>query len=243
MAVKIFKSFGIKGIVPLSMLDWEGRLVTTIFLGGCNFRCPFCHNAQLVTGYKDLPDIPWANLNDTLASKRGWVDGVCITGGEPTISSSLVDLARHIVNLGFQVKLDTNGTRPEVLENLIDNQLIGAIALDIKTSFPRYAEATRVPDLSGKIRKSIKLLIEAEAEGKLETEFRTTVVPTIAGREDVLFIAEYLSEAGARHYSLQQFNPKTVMLPSIATIKPFSQDFLTDLAQEVSQLVPTYFRG
>lgn len=243
MAVKVVKSFGVKGIVPLSMLDWEGRLATTVFLGGCNFRCPFCHNAQLVTGYRELPDIPWEILNETLILKRGWVDGVCISGGEPTISNSLSDLTRQIVNLGFPVKIDTNGTRPEVLKSLIDDRLVKAVALDIKTSFPRYPLATQTDNLSDRIKQSIELLIAAETDETLEIEFRTTVVPTFVEHEDVLQIGKYLGEVGAKRYILQQFNPKSVMKPSAGEIRPFGVDFLAKLAEETSRLVPTYLRS
>ncbi|HZD59877.1 MAG TPA: anaerobic ribonucleoside-triphosphate reductase activating protein [Anaerolineae bacterium] len=243
MAVMAMKSFGIKGIVPLSMLDWEGRLVTTIFLGGCNFRCPFCHNAQLVTGNSNLPEISWDDISETLISKRGWVDGVCITGGEPTISNKLIDLARHIVDLGFRVKLDTNGTQPQVLKELVDGLFISAVAVDIKTSFPKYPLATNVPDLSDRVKESIGIAIEAQNQRKLEVEFRTTVVPTIVEREDVLSIAEYLGKAGATRYTLQQFNPKTVLAQEAGNIRPFGQEILTELAQEASQFVPTHYRG
>lgn len=245
MAVKdvAIMSFGIKGFVPLSMLDWEGRLVTTIFLGNCNFRCPFCHNASLVLDHKNLPDIPQDILKDTLVSKGGWVDGVCISGGEPTISSTLPELTRFIKELGLQIKLDTNGTQPKVLKSLIDENLIDAVALDIKTSFSKYPLATQQSNLSEKVKQSINLLIEAKSKGNLEVELRTTVVPTFVEREDVLQIAEYLARAGVKRYHLQQYNPKVTLEPSAGKIKPYSKDFLADLAQEASKSLPVYLRG
>ncbi len=246
MAVKedaAVMSFGIKGFVPLSMLDWEGRLVTTIFLGNCNFRCPFCHNASLVLDHKNLPDIPQDMLKDALTSKGGWVDGVCISGGEPTISSKLPELARFIKGLGLQIKLDTNGTQPRMLKSLIDDKLIDAVALDIKTSFSKYPLATQQPDMSEKVKQSIDLLIEAESKSNLEVEFRTTAVPTFVEREDVLQIAEYLAKAGAKRYHLQQYNPKVTLEPSAGEIKPYNKDFLADLAQEASKSLPVYLRG
>ena len=245
MAVKdiAVKSFGIKGFVPLSMLDWEGHLVTTVFLGECNFRCPFCHNASLVLDSKNMPDIPVSMIKETLISKRGWVDGVCISGGEPTINGALPELARHIKNLGFQVKLDTNGTQPRMLKKLIDAGIIDAVAVDIKTSFSKYPLATRRPDLSDKVKESIGVLIQAETNNKLEAEFRTTVVPTLVNKDDILEIASYLKKAGARRYFLQQFNPKAVLSAEAADIKPFSQEVLAEMAQEASKILPTYLRG
>ncbi len=245
MAVKdvAIKSFGVKGFIPLSMLDWEGRLVTTIFMGNCNFRCPFCHNASLVLDYQNLPDISRDTLKDILTPKDGWVDGVCITGGEPTLSSSLPELARFIKNLGLQVKLDTNGTQPRMLKSLIDEKLIAAVALDIKTSFSKYPLATQRPDLSDKVKQSIGLLVEAESNGNLEVEFRTTVVPTFVESDDVLETAAYLAKAGAKHYYLQQYNPKVTLEPSAANIKPLSKDFLADLAQKASKFLPVHLRS
>lgn len=241
MAVK--DDFGIKGFIPLSMLDWDGRLVTTIFMGGCNFRCPFCHNSLLVLENDSMPDVSIDRIEKVLVSKYGWVDGVCITGGEPTINAKLLDLLEHIGELNYQVKLDTNGTQPNIIHKLIENNLISAIAVDIKTSFHKYAFATQKPDLSDRVKKSIDILVDAESKDKLEVYFRTTVVPTFVEREDVLRIAQYLGEAGAKHYTLQQFNPKTVMTPAVGNIKPFTQDFLEELTQEASRFVPTQVRN
>ncbi|MDI6715969.1 MAG: anaerobic ribonucleoside-triphosphate reductase activating protein [Actinomycetota bacterium] len=237
------KDFGVKGILPLSMLDWEGRLVSTIFLSGCNLRCPFCHNPSLVLEDKDLPVVTSEEIQHVLIEKRGWVDGVCITGGEPTINNGIFDLLEFIKSLGYQVKLDTNATRPNVLAELINSSLVSAIAVDIKTSFHKYSYVTQRPDLSDRVKKSIGLLIEAESKDKVEVEFRTTVVPTFVEKDDVLRIAKYLKEAGARRYYLQQFNPKTVMVPAISSIRPFDKEFLSDLAAESSKIVPTYLRN
>lgn len=245
MAVKnvATETLGVKGFVPLSMLDWEGRLVTTLFLGGCNFRCPFCHNASLVLENNSLPDVPRDMLDEILTSKGGWLDGVCITGGEPTINGNLENLLDYIKSLGLQVKLDTNGTQPKKLHKLIDEGLIDAVALDVKTSFSKYANVTRRPDLSGEVKKAIGLLVDAEAKGRLEVEFRTTVVPTFVEREDVIEIAKYLKEAGAKHYNLQQFNPKSTMEASASKIKPYGKEFLIELTEMVSNYLQVRLRA
>ncbi|MCL6473300.1 MAG: anaerobic ribonucleoside-triphosphate reductase activating protein [Firmicutes bacterium] len=237
------ETLGVKGIVPLSMLDWEGRLVTTLFLGGCNFRCPFCHNASLVLENNSLPDVPRDMLDEALTSKDGWLDGVCITGGEPTINANLESLAVYIKSLGLQVKLDTNGTQPKILHKLIDKGLVDAVALDVKTSFSKYADATRRPDLSGEVKKTISLLIDAEAKGMLEVEFRTTVAPTFVEREDVIEIAKYLAEAGAKRYYLQQFNPKSTMEVSASKIEPYSKESLTEFAEAATNYLQVRLRG
>ncbi|MDI6815838.1 MAG: anaerobic ribonucleoside-triphosphate reductase activating protein [Actinomycetota bacterium] len=236
MAVKTEQNFAIKGYIPLSMLDWEGRLVTTLFLGGCNFHCSFCHNAELVTGAGQLPDVPWDIIERVLAEKAGWIDGVCVSGGEPTLDSGLVELLRLIKQNGLETKLDTNGTRPDVLSELIDESLISAVAMDIKTSFDKYNLVAKAKDAPDRARESIGLLVKAEAKGLLEVEFRTTVVPTIVEQDDVLAIANYLRSAGAKRYTLQQFNPKTVMTPAAGKINPLTTEALKELVKKVSAL-------
>ena len=238
MAVKTKQNFAIKGYIPLSMLDWEGRLVTTVFLGGCNFHCSFCHNAELVTGAGQLPDVPWDIIESVLADKAGWIDGVCISGGEPTLDSGLIELLRLIKQNGLETKLDTNGTRPDVLRELIDKALISAVAMDIKTSFDKYHLVAKAKDAADRVRESVSLLVEAEARGLLKVEFRTTVVPTIVEHDDVLHIARYLRDARAKRYTLQQFNPKTVMAPEAGAVRPLSRDALEGLAAEISSIVP-----
>ncbi|MHB8840451.1 MAG: anaerobic ribonucleoside-triphosphate reductase activating protein [Candidatus Aquicultor sp.] len=238
-------TFGVKGLLPLSMLDWEGHLVMTVFTGGCNLRCPFCHNSALVLEHESIPDITPEMIQETLAAKEGWIDGVCITGGEPTMQSNLAGLMRFIRNLGLKVKLDTNGTRPNILRELLSDGLVDAVAMDIKTGFDKYRAATAVQnqDFAERVKESIGLLSQAEKEGVLEAEFRTTVVPGFVERDDVIAIAQHLHDAGARRYFLQQFNPKTVMVANAGFIQPYTSDFLNELAQEATRLVPTYLRG
>ena len=237
MAVKTKQNFAIKGYIPLSMLDWEGRLVTTVFLGGCNFHCSFCHNAELVTSARQLPDVPWDIIEGVLAQKAGWIDGVCISGGEPTLDNGLVELLRLIKKNDLQVKLDTNGTRPDVLRDLIDESLISAVAMDIKTTFNKYHLVAKAQDAADRVRESLGLLVEAEAKGLLKVEFRTTIVPTIVEHDDVLHIAHYLRDAGAKRYTLQQFNPKTVMKAEAGKIQPLTTEALEKLVNEVSAIL------
>lgn len=238
----IATGFGIKGILPASMLDWEGYIVSTIFMGSCNMRCPFCHNSQLALGEEGLADMDIEQIKAMLAAKEGWVDGVCITGGEPTINNRLPELMRIIKSMGLKVKLDTNGTCPQVLRELLKEELLDAVAMDIKTTFAKYPQATRVADFSDKARESIALLIEAENSGQIELEFRTTVVPPFVEREDVVEIARFLGKAGAKRYFIQQFNPKEVMDPSLKLVKPYVPDLLFDMAGQASEYIPTKVR-
>ncbi|MBU2547522.1 MAG: anaerobic ribonucleoside-triphosphate reductase activating protein, partial [Proteobacteria bacterium] len=122
----------IKGFLETSFIDWPGQVASVLFLAGCNFRCPFCHNHGLVLRPDDYPGLSWNSIRDRLARFPGWIDGVVITGGEPTLSPGLADLAREIKDMGFQVKLDTNGGRPEVLAGLIEADLLDHVAMDVK---------------------------------------------------------------------------------------------------------------
>lgn len=229
----------IKGYIPVSMLDWEGRIVTTLFLAGCNFRCPFCQNPEFVDGdSKSLPSTDWAEIEEHLISKKNWLDGVCITGGEPTISPGLTALIKKIKSLDLAVKLDTNGNNPKVLSPLIDSSLVDCIAMDVKTSFSKYPYVVQAPVSIDNIKRSIELVLDS----RLEHEFRTTVVPNYVEREDVLKIAQYLADCGAKKYRLQQFNPKVVLEPE-AAVAPFDKDYLKALTDECNQHLPTKLRG
>ena len=143
----------IKGHLPVTLLDWEGKVATVLFLGGCNFRCPFCHNPELVLRPDEQPTVPFEDVTAYLAGKKGWIDGVVITGGEPTLSPGLRPLIEKIRALGYPVKLDTNGSNPSVLGALLDAGLVDYVAMDIKSRFEDYAAATQTD-------VSIKAIIE-----------------------------------------------------------------------------------
>jgi pyruvate formate lyase activating enzyme len=227
----------IKGFIPVTMLDWKGKLASMIFLPGCNFRCPFCQNPDLVVDYDKLPTYPKEAVFSHLLNRRGWLDGVVVGGGEPTIHPELTSLLKEIKKIGYPVKLDTNGSNPEILDALIQQKLVAAVAMDIKTSFDKYALTVKKPAKTEKILRSIELLIDSE----LEYEFRTTVVPGYVEKDDILKIAQQI--AGARLYVLQQFNPKTVLAPEARKIKPFSASKIKDLAEKCGGFVTTEVRG
>ena len=189
----------IKGLQKLTLLDYPGRLAATVFLGGCNFRCPFCHNASLVVR-GDNNEISEEEFFSFLESRSGKLSGVCITGGEPTLNPQLPAFINKIRALGYSVKLDTNGTNPDMLESLINDGLVDYVAMDIKSSLPRYAAVCGVTELdTAPVERSVEILLS----GKVEYEFRTTVVREFHTAADFVSIGEWIK--GARAYFLQPF--------------------------------------
>ena len=179
----------IVGIQKLTLLDYPGRVACTVFLGGCNFRCPFCHNWELLGDAEEVMTVE--GLLSFLKKRRGILDGVCITGGEPTIHPELEALIREIRSLGYAVKLDTNGYRPEVLGAILDRGLVDYVAMDLKNGPEDYGETVGLAhaDLA-KIRESIGLLV---ASG-IEFELRTTVVKPLHSAESITSMANWLLE-------------------------------------------------
>jgi pyruvate formate lyase activating enzyme len=190
----------IHGFNKLTLLDYPGHMAATIFLGGCNMRCPFCHNASLVTRVASQPAIPMEEVWNTLAKRKHILEGVCITGGEPTLNPGLTELIRNIKSFGFKIKLDTNGTNPELLKALIEDGLIDYVAMDIKNSKEKYALTSGFPNINmDKIEQSIAFLLS----DTLEYEFRTTIVREFHTKEDMHSIGKWIE--GAKAYYLQSY--------------------------------------
>jgi len=189
----------IVGINKLTLLDYPGLTACTLFTGGCNFRCPFCHNASLVLD-NSLPRIEEKEIFDFLEKRKNVLQGVCITGGEPTLNFDLDLFIEKIKKIGYKVKLDTNGNKPEVISHLLSNKLIDYIAMDIKNSLDKYAETVGIKNFNTfNIEKSAEILLSA----KIDYEFRTTVVKEFHTEEDFKKIGTWLS--GGKAYYLQQF--------------------------------------
>lgn len=190
----------IAGIQKLTLLDFPGRVACTVFLNGCNLRCPFCHNASLVL-YRDgaPPPMSHEELLAFLEKRRGRLDGVCVTGGEPTLCPELPDLLREIKALGYDIKLDTNGSHPDMLHRLIAGGLLDYAAMDIKNSPARYRETCGGIDILPQVQQSAALLME----NRVDYEFRTTLVHPLHCADDLTAIGQWLR--GARRYFLQQF--------------------------------------
>lgn len=200
----------IAGFLPESFVDWRGKMVATVFTYGCNFRCPFCHNYALVTGeLKTRYSEDW--IISQIKELQGWIDGVCITGGEPTIHPDIARFVREISKI-TPVKIDTNGTNPMLLKELLE--YVDYVAMDIKAPKSKYSLLTGIKGEFDKIENSIQL-IRAYAR---DYEFRTTVVPTLS-IDDFESIAEWLH--GAKRYVLQQFSGEGGTLnPEYSLIKP-----------------------
>ena len=192
----------IHGLQKMTLLDFPGRVACTVFLGGCDFRCPFCHNFELIDGTAK-PVMTDEDLFSFLKKRQGLLDGVAITGGEPCLHPGLPELLRQIRALGFATKLDTNGYHPALLKALIDEGLLDYVAMDIKNSPAKYAATCGLPALDlSPVRESIALLME----GRVDYEFRTTVVAQFHELSDFDQIGEMI--AGARRYFLQCFTDR-----------------------------------
>lgn len=190
----------IHGFNKLTLLDYPGHLAATIFLGGCNMRCPFCHNASLVTDPSSQPVIPAEDVLSALSKRQKVLEGVCISGGEPTLYPELPEFIEKIKALGFRVKLDTNGTHPAMIKSLVSGGLIDFIAMDIKNSKEKYALTCGIPNITMKpIEESVAYLLSSP----VEYEFRTTIVKEYHTEEDMLSIGKWLN--GANAYYLQSY--------------------------------------
>lgn len=208
----------IKGFIETSFVDWDGKISSVIFLPGCNFKCVFCHNHKLVFNYKDLPDIPWNEIKKKILHHKGWIDGVCISGGEPLMEPCLVPLIEEIRNMDFLVKLDTNGSFPDELKLLFDKKLIDYVAMDLKAPLDeRYDRITQTKVDLSKIRESIALILKSN----IGYEFRTTMVPGYSGKDELTAIAKEIK--GAEKFILQNFNPQDTLCVDLKKIQPYTE--------------------
>ena len=225
----------IKGFQEATLIDWDKKIASVLFLGGCNLRCGFCHSSALATASESLETIPFEYISKFLLTKKGWIDGVVITGGEPMLDKlGLFELVKAIKKMGLLVKVDTNGTRPDVLKEVIENRLVDYIAMDIKTALTqeKYLKATDVDFALDDVITSKNLLL---SEG-IDYEFRTTVVPGIVDIADIAEIAKVIK--GAKKYCLQQFVPRDAIDKSFLNVKPYSPDILTKMIAAASEYLP-----
>ncbi|MBZ9577497.1 anaerobic ribonucleoside-triphosphate reductase activating protein [Patescibacteria group bacterium] len=217
----------IGGLQKLTLIDYPGKLAATVFLAGCNFCCPWCYSSELVLPekIKKQPKISEKEFFEFLEERKGLLKGVTVCGGEPTINKDLPNFAKEIKKLGYSVKLDTNGSNPTMLKKLIDNNLIDYVAMDVKLPKEKYSELySKVEN----IEKSIKIL----KEDKIDCEFRTTVIPTVLEKKDILKIARWISPA--KKYYLQNFRPEKTIDPKFKKIKPYSEKYLSEIKKAIS---------
>lgn len=190
----------IYGLQKLTLLDYPGQVACTLFTGGCNFRCPFCHNSLLVTQPVNAKPLPPQEVENFLQRRRRLLDGVCITGGEPLLQSDLLPFLHHLKEFGYRVKLDTNGSFPTRLQQVIQSGTVDYVAMDIKNDLPHYAETVGLPLVNvGAIQTSIQLI----QESGLAYEFRTTIVQGLHTPERIAGIGAMIP--AAQHYFLQNF--------------------------------------
>lgn len=217
------------GLQKLTLIDYPEKIAATVFTVGCNFSCPFCHNPNLVDVQKILkePKIEEKDFFDFLKNRQGMLEGVCVSGGEPTINKDLPEFLTKIKELGFLVKLDTNGTNPALLENLLKKGLIDYIAMDIKAPLEKYKKIVGPQVLLEDIQRSVEL-----TRSLPEYEFRTTVLPALHSKKDILSIGRWLQ--GAKRYFLQQFRPQTTLDEKFSSERPFDDKTLAEIRQALS---------
>lgn len=217
------------GLQKLTLLDYPGVVACIVFTQGCNLRCPFCHNASL-TEKSAENSLSEEEVFDFLKSRRGVLEGVVVTGGEPLINSDIADFLKKIKELGYLIKLDTNGTNPKLLSKLIEDKLIDYVAMDIKNSPQEYRYATGVDGFVENITQSKELL----KTDIIDYEFRTTVVRGIHTRESLLELAKWI--AGAKRYFLQSYkNSGDILCPS--GLSSFDEDELQKISDEIALIV------
>ncbi|MFH0964855.1 MAG: anaerobic ribonucleoside-triphosphate reductase activating protein [Planctomycetota bacterium] len=222
----------IKGFIPNSLLDWEGKICSIVFLAGCNFRCPYCHASHLVLGAHDLERIPLDSVLDYLDARVEWVDGVIVSGGEPTLYEGLEELIDRFRGLGLAVRLDTNGSRPEVLSGLVASGKVQYVALDVKAPLDeRYCRAAGCTVDCQAVGRSIDFLLSAP----VEYEFRTTVCPGLVGAEEIRVMSERL--AGTRRWILQAFRPLNCIDPEYRRLPAVGREELLQLASVARKAV------
>ena len=223
----------IKGFLETSFLDWPGKLCSVFFLPYCNFRCPYCHNHPLVFNPEQYVTIPLEDILTRLHSLRNWIDGVCLTGGEPTLHADLPLLIREIKRHRFLVKLDTNGSNPQMLENLIETGEIDFVSMDVKAPLDpfRYSRSTGLPINLKPTSESIEIL----KRGKVEYEFRMTVVPGLHREEDIQTLGDQLRVG--RRFVLQNFNPENPLDPLLKNSVPYDLKVLKKIEKEVQEIL------
>lgn len=182
------------------MVDFDEKIACTVFTGGCNFRCPFCHNGALVVGNVKAEQIDESEVFGYLDKRKGLVDAVCVTGGEPTLQPDLKDFLRKVRQMGYLTKLDTNGLRPDVLNDVLQEQLVDYVAMDVKNCLKKYAITVGLENLDvSKIQQSIDILLN----GNVDYEFRTTLIKEFHTEDDVKEIATLIK--GAKKYFMQKY--------------------------------------
>ncbi len=221
----------ILGLQKLSLLDYPGKVACIVFTAGCNFRCPFCHNGDLVTGNNAPSPIPEEDVFAFLKKRQGILEGVVVTGGEPLLQPDLPDFLQKVRALGYSVKLDTNGYLPDQLKNVVTKGLVDMVAMDVKNSPEKYAQTVGVENLDfSRIQQSLDFLLSAN----IDVEFRTTVVKQLHTPQDIVGAAKLIQ--GAKLYYLQNFRESETVIKD--GFLPLSDQEMHLLLEKVQDFVP-----
>ena len=222
-------SVNILGIQKSSFIDYPNNICTVIFTGGCNFRCPYCHNSSIVNDEGNK--IGEGEIIDFLRNRKKFVDALCISGGEPTIQKGLYNFICKVKKEGFNIKLDTNGTNPDLLEKLMEDRLIDYVAMDIKAPMDKYSSVAQTPVVLEDIQRSIHILLE----NKIDYEFRTTICRELLSAEDIKTIAEEIK--GCNTYVLQNFKDGETVLAGQNKFTPYKDEELKEIQNEICGLL------
>ena len=219
----------IAGLQKLTLIDYPGKIACTVFLAGCNFQCPWCYSRELVLPeeIKKQPKISEKEFFDFLEKRKGILEGIVLCGGEPTVNKDLPDFVAKIKKLGYSVKLDTNGSNPKMLKRLIKDKLIDYVAMDVKLPKEKYIKILKAK--INDIEESIKIL----KENRVDYEFRTTVVPTVLEKQDILKIAKWIGGPNIKYY-LQNFRPEKTIDPKFEKVKPYPDKYLLGIQKAIS---------
>jgi pyruvate formate lyase activating enzyme len=216
------------GLQKTTLIDFPGKVACTVFTSGCNFKCGYCHNPELHPLQEHIDE---KDFFEFLKTRVGKLEGVVITGGEPTIHGDIIDFIREIKKLGYLVKLDTQGSLPHILERIIEEQLVDYVAMDIKAPLSKYALYTKIPNIEIKIQKSIDLVMTSS----IDYEFRTTVVSEDLSFDDIRDIGKLIS--GAEKYYLQKFIPAKTLDPFYQDKTSYSEEDLDVLIKQLERYV------
>jgi pyruvate formate lyase activating enzyme len=228
-------TFGVKGFDQMSLVDWDGMVAATVYLPGCNFRCPYCHNSGLVLLPDQYETISLDEIVSYIGEHNDFLDGIVLTGGEPCIHSQLPELTATLRGLGVRIKLDTNGSYPDMLEELARDELVDYVAMDIKGPLDLEAYARCAGMSDRRTLERVKGSVDFLMDGEIEYEFRTTVVPALHRATDLERIAEQL--AGARRFVIQNYVPRDTLNPDFLNEAPYDGDRLDEFKEIVSKRV------
>jgi pyruvate formate lyase activating enzyme len=222
----------IGGLQKVSLIDYPGLICSIVFVQGCNFKCSYCHNPELVEPKLFQPLIGEQDVFDFLSIRKGKIDAVSISGGEPSIQKELLPFIQQVKKMGFAVKLDTNGSQPQVIRSLLEDNLLDFIAMDVKGPAAKYRNIACVPIDPEKIQESIENILQS----KVEHEFRTTIVKSQLTEKNILEIGKMI--LGARKYVLQKFIPDRTLAKQFAHEKTYSEEELQKFKKRLEKEIP-----